>query len=99
MRRHDTDRLTLRGAEREYGHAREYLAERIRAGELRAVRHGRALLVDRAELVAWSRARAEAAQATDDPRVRAFAAAVAAAVARVVVDELREAAHSQGRAG
>jgi excisionase family DNA binding protein len=45
--------LTLRGIEREYHLSLRYLSQLVRAGELPAIRRGRALVVLRTDLEAW----------------------------------------------
>lgn len=50
--------LTLRGVEREYGFARSFIGERVRAGEIPCVRRGRALCVLRSDFENWFRSQA-----------------------------------------
>jgi excisionase family DNA binding protein len=50
--------LSLRGIERVYGFAREYVSGLARSGELPAMRHGNALRILRADFEAWMRQRA-----------------------------------------
>lgn len=54
----DREALSLRGINRLYGYSREYLGALIRAGELTATPHGRALKIFRSDFEAWMRSRA-----------------------------------------
>ena len=50
--------LSLRGIERTYGFSREFVAERVRAGEIPATPRGRALVVLCRDFECWMRANA-----------------------------------------
>lgn len=59
----DRDALSLRGIERRYGYAREFVSERVRKREIPAAPRGRALVILRSDFEAWMRQQALRPQA------------------------------------
>ena len=77
-RERDREALSLRGVERVYGFSREFVGARIRAGEIAATPHGRALVVLRSDFERWMRAHAVRPTAHAERRVEEILAREAA---------------------